>query len=100
MSTDRTTLTRRTFVASTGALGALAACGGTGALYVSAPQAHADESDSGEKIVWTHCHVNRPAWANSLPKDLPILLFSGEEDPVGDYGKGVKKQPICCLPPA
>ena len=53
MSTDRTTLTRRTFVASTGALGALAACGGTGALYVSAPQAHADESDSGEKIVWT-----------------------------------------------
>ena len=58
MSTDRTTLTRRTFVASTGALGALAACGGTGALYVSAPQAHADESDSGEKIVWTHCHVN------------------------------------------
>ena len=58
MSTDRTTLTRRTFVASTGALGALAACGGTGALYASAPQAHADESDSGEKIVWTHCHVN------------------------------------------
>ena len=50
MSTDRTALTRRTFVASTGALGALAACGGTGALYVSAPQAHADESDDGESI--------------------------------------------------
>lgn len=42
-------------------------------------------------LLWTHRHVNRPAWANSLPKDLPILLFSGEEDPVGDYGKGVKK---------
>ena len=58
MSTDRTTLTRRTFVASTGALGALAACGGASALYASAPQAHADEGGSGDEIVWTHCHVN------------------------------------------
>ncbi|MBQ3927399.1 MAG: alpha/beta fold hydrolase [Clostridia bacterium] len=24
------------------------------------------------------------------PRDLPVLLISGEEDPVGDYGKGVK----------
>lgn len=23
-----------------------------------------------------------------IPKNLPILIFSGEEDPVGDYGKG------------
>lgn len=26
-----------------------------------------------------------------MPKDLPILLISGQEDPVGDYGKGVDK---------
>ena len=26
-----------------------------------------------------------------IPKDLPVLLVSGSEDPVGDYGKGVKK---------
>ncbi len=26
-----------------------------------------------------------------IPKDLPILVASGEEDPVGDYGAGVKK---------
>ena len=59
MSTDRTALTRRTFVASAGALGALAACGtAANTLYASAPQAFGDESGDGEIIVWTHCHVN------------------------------------------
>lgn len=27
----------------------------------------------------------------AIPKELPLLLLSGEEDPVGDYGKGVRK---------
>ena len=35
--------------------------------------------------------VNRPDWAVKVRKDLPILLFSGDMDPVGDYGKGVSK---------
>ena len=35
-------------------------------------------------------HSNRPAWAASLPKDLPILLVSGAEDPVGGNGAGVR----------
>lgn len=26
-----------------------------------------------------------------MPKELPVLLLSGAEDPVGDYGKGVKR---------
>lgn len=53
MSTDRTALTRRTFVASAGALGALAACGtAANTLYASAPQAFGDESGDGESIVW------------------------------------------------
>ena len=26
-----------------------------------------------------------------LPEGLPILFVSGEEDPVGDWGEGVKK---------
>ena len=34
---------------------------------------------------------NRPDWAAKLPRDLPILLFSGTEDPVGGHGEGVKK---------
>ena len=33
--------------------------------------------------------VSKKEWANSLPKDLPILLIAGEEDPCGNYGKGV-----------
>ena len=46
MSTDRTALTRRTFVASAGALGALAACGtAANTLYASAPQAFGDGID-------------------------------------------------------
>lgn len=28
---------------------------------------------------------------DKIPKDLPILLVSGEDDPVGDLGEGVKK---------
>lgn len=35
--------------------------------------------------------VNRAAWVKNLPKDLPIFIFSGEDDPVGDYGAGVQK---------
>ena len=26
-----------------------------------------------------------------IPFDLPVFIVSGEEDPVGDYGKGVRK---------
>ena len=30
-------------------------------------------------------------WGASIRKDLPIYLFSGDQDPVGGYGKGVKR---------
>ena len=30
-------------------------------------------------------------WATKVPTDLPILLISGADDPVGGYGKGVMK---------
>ena len=26
-----------------------------------------------------------------IPKEMPVLMVSGDADPVGDYGKGVKK---------
>ncbi len=35
--------------------------------------------------------VCRPAWYRAIPKNLPILLVSGENDPVGGYGKGVRE---------
>ena len=33
--------------------------------------------------------ISSQTWANRLPKELPMLLLSGESDPVGDFGKGV-----------
>lgn len=35
--------------------------------------------------------IVKPAIVDRIPKDLPILLVSGSEDPVGDDGKGVEK---------
>lgn len=34
--------------------------------------------------------ANRKDWFLNYPKDLPTYLFSGTEDPVGNYGKGVE----------
>ncbi len=36
-------------------------------------------------------NANRGAWFKSIRSDMPILLVSGEDDPVGNYGKGVKQ---------
>lgn len=35
-------------------------------------------------------NANRKAWFKSLPDRLPVLLVSGSDDPVGDFGKGVE----------
>lgn len=34
---------------------------------------------------------NRSAWFKAIPKDMPVLLVSGKDDPVGSYGKGIEK---------
>ncbi|MEE0800183.1 MAG: alpha/beta fold hydrolase [Gemmiger sp.] len=36
-------------------------------------------------------HVSTRQWARRIPKNLPVLLLSGAEDPVGDYGAGVRQ---------
>ncbi len=36
-------------------------------------------------------YSNRAEWYRNIPSSLPILLVSGEEDPVGNYGKGVRE---------
>lgn len=43
------------------------------------------------ELLWILKTVNCPQWAKRLDKQLPILLVSGDADPVGDYGKGVAK---------
>ena len=35
--------------------------------------------------------ANKKAAFEGAPKDLPVLMISGDRDPVGDYGRGVKK---------
>ncbi len=34
--------------------------------------------------------VSDKKWAHGVPKTLPVLLFAGDMDPVGNYGKGVR----------
>ena len=40
------------------------------------------------KVVW---YVNNKKWFENYPKELPSFLIAGTEDPVGNYGEGVKK---------
>lgn len=35
-------------------------------------------------------NCNTDAWFKSVAGKMPILLISGEDDPVGDYGKGIR----------
>ena len=35
--------------------------------------------------------IASPEYVAHMPKDLPVLFVAGEDDPVGDFGKGVKK---------
>ena len=35
--------------------------------------------------------VSSEKWAEQIPQALPILVISGEADPVGQYGKGVRQ---------
>lgn len=41
-------------------------------------------------LLTAHTHVNTREWAQRMRKNLPIYLYSGDMDPVGDYGKGVR----------
>lgn len=35
--------------------------------------------------------LGRPQWPKAFPKKLPVYLVAGEDDPVGNYGKGVRE---------
>ena len=42
-------------------------------------------------MVNTMKEVNTPEWYTSVPQGLPVLLVSGEDDAVGDFGNGVRE---------
>ena len=59
--------------------------------YIADPFCHYLFTVSGmHDLVKLNARSNRAKWADSFRKDLPILLISGRDDPVGDYGKGVE----------
>ena len=41
-------------------------------------------------ILKLQSQINSPSWYQALP-DIPILMVSGDKDPLGDFGKGIKK---------
>ncbi len=41
-------------------------------------------------LVSVNAGVNQSSWYAQIPQKLPMLLISGEEDPVGEYGRGVR----------
>jgi alpha-beta hydrolase superfamily lysophospholipase len=43
-----------------------------------------------DMMAWTD-RVNKPAWASRIDPELPVLLTSGDQDPVGQYTAGVRK---------
>lgn len=60
-------------------------------LYNQDPLCGFDFTVSGyRELVHLLFDVNKPQWFRSVP-DLPILMVSGDQDPVGNFGKGVKK---------
>ncbi len=60
-------------------------------LYNQDPLCGFDFTVSGYRdLVRLLFDVNQPQWFRSVP-DIPILMVSGDQDPVGDFGKGVRK---------
>jgi alpha-beta hydrolase superfamily lysophospholipase len=35
--------------------------------------------------------ITGPEWAAKVPKELPVYNIAGDQDPVGDMGKGVER---------
>lgn len=42
-------------------------------------------------LISLNVQATRSNWAESVPRKMPFLFVSGTDDPIGDFGKGVKK---------
>lgn len=59
--------------------------------YINDPFCTFEFTTDGYKTLFESiAYIQKKENINRIPKDLPILMFSGLEDPVGNYGKGVK----------
>lgn len=41
-------------------------------------------------ILYLQSYVCQKSWVSKIPHDIPFLILSGTDDPVGNYGKGPK----------
>jgi len=74
-------------------------CGDRGAVrsFLSDPMCNfVYTAAAAEDIFDLMDHCSRPQWYRAVPKDLPILLASGRDDPVGGWGRGVERV-FCAL---
>lgn len=59
--------------------------------YTKDPLCGFDLTASGYRdIVYLQAEISSSGWYKKMPQ-IPILLLSGEKDPVGDFGKGVRQ---------
>ena len=42
-------------------------------------------------LINLNIEANTKQWYDSVPKNIPILVISGDADPVGSYGAGIKE---------
>lgn len=42
-------------------------------------------------LISLNTKATQATWAEHIPRKMPMLLISGAEDPIGNFGKGVKK---------
>ncbi|WP_162611424.1 alpha/beta fold hydrolase [Anaeromassilibacillus sp. An200] len=60
--------------------------------YVADPLCGFDFTVSGYRdVVYLQSEVTSDDWLRRLPKTLPVLLISGDQDPLGDFGKGIRR---------
>lgn len=60
--------------------------------YLKSPYSRFNPTLGMYQTLFTYANKSaRKGYIKKIPKDLPVLLISGEDDPVGDFGKGVIK---------
>lgn len=60
--------------------------------FADDPKCHFTFTNAGFRDLFRLLHqVTGRQWSDRVPKDLPVLILSGDDDPVGNYGKGVEQ---------
>ncbi len=60
--------------------------------YVADPLCGFDFTVSAyRELIWLQKVISEDSWLERVPKPLPLLLISGDKDPLGNCGKGILK---------